>query len=407
MNRLWLVLLLAARDLGRQRRRALIAMAILVFGIVAVLMTRGWQRGMLEQIAREGAGVWLGAVAVKPAGTLAARDAFSLTPSVALDDVRLLNTAGVPEVTATTPRIRFLARLFHGDEQSAPCFVLASDFRSAPAVQPRLFSPDRLEAGRLPTAADEVMVAAPLADILRLKVGDRATLLARPADGGLEGIDVVVVGLVRAAFEENQRRAVIMDLGAAQRMLRMEGRATELLYGVEPLDRADAVAAALNATLSPGLEAHSWEQINPRYIAARKIWATSLAVMFAVVIAVACMGISTSLHLMVRERVRDVATMAALGVPRAALFAMFLAQGALLGGTGGALGAALGGALVTFLGARGVSFLPPGGFMLKVEPQLSSGDILATVVVAALLSSLVMAVPAWRAARRPPAEILR
>ena len=110
---------------------------------------------------------------------------------------------------------------------------------------------------------------------------------------------------------------------------------------------------------------------------------------------------------MVRERVRDVATMAALGVPRAALFTMFLAQGALLGGSGGALGAALGGALVTFLGARGVSFLPPGGFMLKVEPQLSSGDILATVVVAALLSSLVMAVPAWRAARRPPAEILR
>lgn len=407
MSRLFLVLALAARDLQRQRRRALTAIAILVFGIVAVLLTRGWQRGMLEQIAREGAGVWLGAVAIKPAGALAARDAFSLTPSLDLSAEPLQRSLQTQGVTASTPRLRFLARIFRGDEASAPCFVLASDFRSAPAVQPRLFSVDRLEAGRLATAPDEVMVAAPLAAILGLKVGDAATLLARPIDGGLEGLDLKVVGIVRAAFEENQRRAVIMDLTAAQRMLRMEGRATELLLAVEPLEQAATVAGAMASVLPSTLEAHTWEQINPRYIAARKIWATSLAVMLAVVIAVACMGVSTSLHLIVRERVRDVATMGALGVPRPAIFAMFLAQGALLGVVGGALGCALGGGMVTFLGARGVSFLPPGGFLLRVEPSLSLGDILATLVVVAVLSSLVMSVPAWRAARQPPAEILR
>lgn len=407
MTRAWLVLLLAARDLSRQRRRALTAVAILVFGIVAVLLTRGWQRGMLEQISREGAGVWLGAVALKPAGTLAARDAFSLTPSLALSPELLTLADQTPGVIARTPRVRFLARLFHGDERSAPCFVLASDFKTAPAVQPRLFTADRLEQGRLPTAPDEVMVAAPLAGILGIKVGDRTTLLARPSDGGLEGLDVTVVGIVRAAFEENQRRAVIMELGAAQRMLRMEGKATEVLLGVEPLEDATLVAETLGKALPAAVEAHTWEQINPRYIAARKIWATSLAVMLAVVIAVACMGVSTSLHLIVRERVRDVATLGALGVPRQAIFSMFLAQGALLGTLGGALGVLLGGGLVLALGARGVAFLPPGGFMLRVQPHLSGGDILATLVVVALLSSLVMSVPAWRAARKPPAEILR
>lgn len=430
-SRVRMLVALAARDLARQRRRAATAVAILVFGACAVLLTRGWQRGMLEQLSREGAAVWLGAVQLQPATSAERRDAFALEPNIVVDDaLRRHIRERAPQVTHVSPRIRFLARLaklsdaaaaVEGDrsagaqaaqDEGAPCFVLASDMETAPALLPRLFTAERLESGRLPQAgrADEVLVAAPLAAALGLSAGDTATILARPVDGGLEGADVRVVGIVRAAFEENQRRALIMDLTLARRILRMDDRATEVLLGVEPLSDAAAVARALNGGVAAArgeLVARTWEEINPRYVAARKIWATSLGVMLIVVVLVAALGISTSLHLIVRERARDVATLTALGLTRASLLAMFLVEGVLLGIVGGACGASLGAAIVAALGARGVSFLPPGGFTVVVRPHLSFSDIGAALVAGALLSALVMMFPAWRAARRNPAEMLR
>ena len=70
-----------------------------------------------------------------------------------------------------------------------------------------------------------------LASILTIVPGDTLTLLARPIDGGLEGTDVRVTGILSGAFEEELRRAIVLDLSLAQRLLRMEGRATEICSG--------------------------------------------------------------------------------------------------------------------------------------------------------------------------------
>ena len=50
-----LLLKLAVRNLVRQRRRSALAVAILAAGTMTVLLTRSWQTGMMDMIAREGA----------------------------------------------------------------------------------------------------------------------------------------------------------------------------------------------------------------------------------------------------------------------------------------------------------------------------------------------------------------
>jgi putative ABC transport system permease protein len=401
---------MALLDLVRQRRRTTLSILITVFGVVAVLLTRSWQNGMMEQIEREGASVWLGAVQVIPPSSLQVRNALALEPNLPAEGPLVAEIGRTPSVTAVSPRIRFFGRLFNGD-LSAPMIALGYDAATVAQVVPRLFEPERLESGRLPDPAhqDEILVAAPLAAALGLHAGDRATILARPVDGGLEGVDVTVVGVARAAFEENQRRAVLIDLRLASKLLRMDGRATELVVGVEPLVRSHEVAAQLSrnlATITP-VEVRPWDEINPRYQAARRIWSTTLGVMFLAVVMVAALGLSTTLVLIVRERAQEVATLAALGFSRAALVAMFAVEGALLGTVGGLFGSASGYAVVTFLHAHGVRYDVPGGFPLTVRPALNAFELMLAVAVVALIASVVGMIPAWRAARRAPSELLR
>ncbi len=236
------------------------------------------------------------------------------------------------------------------------------------------------------------------------------TLLARPVDGGLEGVDVVVAGVVRAAYEENQRRAVLVDLRLARRLLRMEGRATEILVGVEPLSRAHQAAAVIEARLKVAgvhAEARPWDEINPRYQAARVIWRTSLGVTFFAVLLVASLGLSTTLVLIVRERAREVATLCAIGLGRGAILVVFGVEGAMLGAVGGTLGAAVALLMTSWLRVRGLTFVPPGGFPVTVRPYVEAPDLVLAVGVAALLAAIVALIPAWRATRRSPAELLR
>lgn len=403
------LLFLGVRNLGRQPRRTAFTIVVLAAGAVAVLFTRGWRNGMLDLINREGAGTWLGAVQVRPEGAQRTKDAFSLESSVRIDDALLAELKSNPSVHAISPRLRFFGRLYKGD-LSAPFVGLGTEVDSARSVVPRLVEADRLQDGAVlgDVPADEILVAGPLAESLGVRVGDTVTLVARPKDGGLEGVDAKVKGIIRAAFEEDQKRAVVTHLATAQRLVRMEAEATSLLLDVKPLGSARIVAAELAGRLKPrGLEAAAWEDINRRHQDAKAIWNLSLGVILAVVALVAALGLLTTLHLVIAERTREIGTLAALGMPRRSVVGLFVVEAALLGALAGIVAAVIGGALVAFVGRVGVRFTPPEGYTVQVRPNISPSELAVAALLLTIVAALVSSLPALKAARRPPVETLR
>lgn len=404
-----MILRMAARDLLRQRRRAALAVLITIFAVSSVLFTRAWQNGMLALMEREGASTWLGAVQVRPSNTLHARNANVLEPNLEVSSELRDRIESIPGVVVS-PRIRFFGQLFKGDA-SAPFIGLGTERHTAVRAVPNLFDEARLEEGRplSPDRDDEVLVAAPLARALGIRPGDTATLLVRPVDGGLEGADVRVVGLLRAALEENHRRAVIADLGLVQRMLRMEDRATELILGVDPTSRAHAVAEAIPPRVAgiADVEAHAWDRVNTRYQDAREIWSAALGVILLVAGLVAALGLFTTLALVVHERGREIATLAALGLRRRGIAWLFFVEGGVVGALGGAAGAAIAGLLAAWLSVDGVPFTVPEGMTVYVRPSVAISDMALGVLVVTAMAAATCASVAVRAARRSPAAALR
>lgn len=406
--RLVLLLKLALRNLVRQRRRTALALAILIAGTMTVLLTRSWQTGMMDLIGHMGAETWVGGVQVLRKEARTSLNAFGLEPNVEVND-RLLDelrtTAGVSDVA---PRIRFLGKVFKGDE-ATPFVGMAMDFHQVPLVLPGLFDPDRIE-GRPPRAGaeagDEVVVSASLASILAIHPGDALTLLARPSDGGLEGVDVKVAGILSGAFEEELRRTIILDLPLAQRMLRMQDRATAILLRVRPISQTSSVADALNGRLaSAGLVALPYDEVKPRWKDARALWAMSLRIVFVIVLLVAVLGLDATVMLMVGERGREIGTFQAIGIRRRWTISILLLEAAILGAIGGALGAA--GALgVVAAASHGVPFSSPGAGVYLVVPALTTADVIAAVALAAVVIVLTTLRPAISIARRPPIVLI-
>lgn len=403
--RLVLLFKLALRNLVRQRRRTALALAILTAGTMTVLLTRSWQTGMMDMIARQGAETWVGGVQVMREEARTSLNAFGLEPNVEVNDrlvEALRTTASVSDVA---PRIRFLGKVFKGDE-ATPFVGMAMNFHHVPTVLPGLFDPDRIAEGRPPKAGDEVVVSASLASILAIHPGDALTLLARPSDGGLEGIDVKVAGILSGAFEEELRRTIVLDLPLAQRMLRMQGRATAIVLRVRPISQTSSVADALNAKLaSAGLVALPYDEVKPRWKDARALWAMSLRIVFIIVLLVAVLGLYTTVTLMVGERGREIGTFQAIGIQRRWTISILLAEAAILGAIGGALGAA--GALgVVAAASDGVAFSVPGAAVYLVVPALTTADVIVAVALAALVIVLTTLRPAIYIARRPPIVLI-
>lgn len=405
--RLALLFKLALRNLVRQRRRSAIALAILTAGVMAVLLTRSWQTGMMDMIAREGAGTWVGGVQVMQKESRTSLNAFGLEPNVEVTDALVATLRATPSVSGMTPRIRFLGKVFKGEE-ATPFVGIAMDFDHVPSVLPGLFDRARITRGRPPSAAteDEVLVSESLATVLKISPGDSLTLLARPIDGGLEGIEVKVVGILSGAFEEELRRAIVIDLALARRMLRMEGRATEILLGVRPISDATQVARQLDARLdSAGLTALTYDEVKPRWKDARALWAMSLRIVFIIVVLVAILGLYTTVTLMVGERGREIGTLQALGIARHWTVMILLVESAILGAIGGALGAA--GALgVVAAVSDGIPFSVPGAASYLIIPSLSKLDVLLGVFSASVVIVLATLRPALYIASRPPTMLL-
>jgi len=132
-----------------------------------------------------------------------------------------------------------------------------------------------------------------------------------------------------------------------------------------------------------------------------------LVALVAILAAIAVAGVFNTLLLSTYERVRDTATLKALGMTPGQVIGMVVASACVLGVVGGIAGVPVGiwlhQALLIGMGAAVGEALPSqltqGAFDPMVLPLLALGGIVVAVIGAAL--------PAWMAARAPVAAVLR
>jgi lipoprotein-releasing system permease protein len=185
------------------------------------------------------------------------------------------------------------------------------------------------------------------------------------------------------------------------------------LYEITLAEGADgaAVVAAAERVLGPDWFVADWRLANRELFTALELQQLVLFLVLGLIVLVSTFNVGSTLVVLVRDRMRDVGVLAALGLAPARLRAVFLTYGAVLGAAGVALGVALGtGAAWVLTTFELIHFDPEVAaiyFIDSVSFRVRPSDLAAVVGFALAVNLVACAVPAWRAARVDPSAALR
>jgi putative ABC transport system permease protein len=404
------MLRIAIRNLARNRRRTLITLAALFVGVTAMVLMRGLLNGLERTLATLAVESRIGAVQVHRRGYLQNVISTPLGLDFSIEEAQSM-VRGTPGVTAAAARIQFGSMLSAGDE---------TIFAAALAVEPeeRLVTPRREQSfaagswffqqkdARPGGSASGIVLGDDLARSVGLALGREAALLAPDRDGVLSGELVRVAGLVSQEIP-GARKIAIVPLSLAQKLLKMEGRATELAVAVSPLEDADRVAAALRLRLGEKYEVHTWSEVAVflrQTIERQSRTAELIAYAFLLL---TLLGVANTLLMSVMERTREIGTMMAVGVRRAKILVLFLSEALVLGAVGGLVGAGVGATVIALLARRGLPIRLPGSPLpFVLTPHAPAAYLVQVLLIATLGAALFALYPAYRASRLRPVEAL-
>jgi putative ABC transport system permease protein len=402
-------LLLAFRNVFRNRRRTVMTLIMVGGGVAGLLLVGGFFARMFWGLRESTINDGLGHIQIFTAEHFDREEKHVLDSGI--DNWRqvaaTVSTGG--HVRGVAPRIEFYGMLSNG--------VKSGVFMGS-AVDPTTerglgFSPRLVDGQDLDNRSNgevEALIGTGVAKSMNVKVGDGLTILAVTSDGALNGIDVQITGIVNTGYKEVDERYLRITLPAAQRLLQSE-RVTNLVVGLDNTDNTDEVAASLAPRmrgLPQQLVLKKWIDLAAYYKQVRSLFSMIFVFLGVIVFFMVLMSSVNTLLMTMFERTREIGTMLAMGTPRSWIMALFVLEATLLGMLGAVVGVVGGNLLGVVLNHSGIHLPPPPGttvpmaFRVLHVPSLMIGSSLLVIISLALAAIL----PAIRASRLQIAEAL-
>ncbi len=403
-------LLLALRNLTRNRRRTGVALAAIMFGVMALILAGGFMEwifwamrtGMIEarlghiQIVRPG---YFEAGVAEPFAYLLPQDAETAT--------ELENVAGVKLIT---PRLNFNGLISFGDNTVSFTGEGVDPMREAASgrwLALVITAGENLHEER----NREVILGRGLAKNVGAKPGDTITILVTPGSGGLNAVEARVAGIFRTYFKEYDDAVLRMPISLARELLRASGAHKWVVFldETESTDEVLAEFKKLYPEARADLKFVAWYSLADFYNKTVVLFSRQMGVVRIIIALIIVLGISNILMMSALERTGEIGTLLAIGSHRRSIMELFVSEGFLLGVFGGAAGLAMGLFAAQFISAMGIPMPPPPG-----SDEGFTGEIIVTwpltlgsFVLAVVTTTLSAVYPAWKASRLEIVDALR
>lgn len=260
----------------------------------------------------------------------------------------------------------------------------------------------------------EVVLGSELAERLQPEPGEVLRLMVLGVGAGRPRFayeSVRSVGTFQSGFSEFDRKLAVID---RSRLERLAGAGVgESVYEliVAELGRTAEVAARAEEVLGPDHLVVDWRDLNRELFTALRIQQIALFLVLGLIVLVSTFNVASNLVVLVRERMRDVGVLAALGLGPKSLRNLFLLYGGGLGGLGLTAGVGLGWAvswaLTRFELIRFDQGLAEIYFISSISFRVRFEDVVAVALFTVIVTGLACWFPARRGARVLPAVALR
>ncbi len=399
-------ILIALRNIFRNRTRTLLTMLSIIVGSIAIIIVNGFINysmwGLRESMIRNG----IGHVQFYQKGYLEREEDISL--EFMITNYKKL-TREIYEnmgVSFVAPEISFNGVISSGEKST---IIIGKGGLSE--EEQRLNSFGEIVEGSFYNDDEfAVLIGEGVAKKIKAKLGDTLTLMAPMRGGGLNAIDVTVKGIIRMTIEEYNSTIVLAPLFLAQNLLNVEGvdRLIVMLKDTEKTKEVEKIS--IDFARNKNLEFKSWKDLAIFFFQVRDMYNTMFLILFIIIIGVIIFSIANTMTMNVFERISEIGTIRALGAKRRHIIRQFVLESLFIGIIGGAFGLILGYLIAEIINLSGGIYIPPPpgnakGYYSMVKPEFYKVLLCyAGFVVTCIIASIF---PARKAAKMEIVEAIR
>lgn len=314
------MLLLAWRNIWRNKRRSVITISSIAFGVLFACMMMSLQLGTLDHVVDNAVKFYSGHLQIHQEGYWEEK----IIDNSLIYTEALLNDLSIIEgVEAVVPRIEYFA-LAAFDSKTRPSMIFGVDPERENSITG---IHDKLVGGEYFQPSDKaVLISSGLAEYLNVSIGDSIILIGQ----GFRGSNAVglypIKGVVKFPSPEQNNRVVCMPVKEAQWFFRMDQRLTSIAILLHNSDETDNAMITVDKVIgNRTLKTINWETMMPDLVQMVKLKHGSTQKMTIVLYIVIGFGMFGTFLMMTAERRYEFGILLSIGMKRAILqFTVFI-----------------------------------------------------------------------------------
>lgn len=269
------------------------------------------------------------------------------------------------------------------------------------------------KAGELPP----IIMGKELAHKLKAKVGDDLTVVVPLSNIDFETRRAKfsaprtrkfrVAGIFYSGFAEYDSRLMYTSLRDTQEL---DGRGDQVMgveLKVKDVERAEQIAAKLEAALGAPYTVQDWYALNHNLFAALNLQKLALVIILTLIIIVATVNMVSALTMMVTDKTREIAILKSMGSTSLSIARVFLVLGLAIGGVGTLLGLGIGLTTCFVMSAYGYHLDPKVYLIDQLPIEVQLIEVFAVAGITLAISFVATLFPSQSAAALTPVDGLR
>ena len=247
-----------------------------------------------------------------------------------------------------------------------------------------------------------ILIGKELFNQLGAEIGDKITLVS-PEN---QELPLVIGGVFESGYYDYDVNMVIIPLATAQYLLYLdENDVTSLEVTLFNPYRAEEVADKIFNKY--GFLSRTWGDQNRNLLSALALEKTVMIVVFSLIVVIAGFVVWVIMNMLVREKIKDIGIMRAMGFPKKTIMRIFLFEGMTLGGIGIVIGTVLSLSILWYVENFSISGITNIYYLTKIPVELSLKEIITIIFVNIIIIFLSSVFPAYRAGKMETMEALR
>jgi ABC-type lipoprotein release transport system permease subunit len=402
-----MLILIAWRNVWRNKKRSLIILAAIAFGVWAGVFSMGLMNGMYAQMISTGVSTRLGHLQIHAPEF---RKRPDVTRTIPNGPAVLKQIRGRKEVQAATGRA-IVSGMVSSPETASGVTVMGID----PAADARVFNVDEylLEGSWFGTdRRNPIVIGAKLAERLDVELGKKVVLQGQSLDESIGAGAFRIAGIFRTPSSAFDEMTVFARRDDVQRIFGLDENIHEIALRLEDFEQIGAVQLSLQKT-HPDLAVETWKELAPELAVTSDLGDQMLYIFMIVILLALVFGITNTMLMGVLERIRELGVLKALGMKGGRMFAMILLETLVLALVGGLVGITAGAGTIELFARMGIDLsvvsegLAEFGMGNIVYPELE-GLAYLNIALLVILTALVSAVyPGFKAVRLNPVKAIR